>query len=240
MASETIEYAAGGRNFAGFLAYEDTRDGKRPGILVCHEGAGLDDYTRRRARMLAELGYIAFAPDLYGEAFKSREHAMSIINSLVENPTTLRERTNGALNRLKSLPGVDAARTGVIGFCFGGLAALELARSGADLGCAVSFHGALQTRTPAKPGDIKCKILVCDGALDPFVSHEKRQAFQDEMIAAGADWQMIVYGNARHGFTNPNVDPAKSPGSAYHQPTEQRSWRTMRGLFDEVFRQVPV
>jgi dienelactone hydrolase len=234
MISENIEYAADERNFAGFLVCNEVRGGRRAGILVCHEGGGLDDHTKDRARMLAELGYVAFAPDLFGEAFTSRQHAISIINGLVEDPPRLRGRANAALQRLKSHPSVDPTRTAAIGFCFGGLAALELARSGADFGCAVSFHGGLQTRSPAKPGDIKASILVCHGALDPFISREARMAFEEEMTTAGADWQMNIYANAKHGFTNRKLDPEKSPGSAYHQPTDERSWTAMRALFDEA------
>jgi dienelactone hydrolase len=230
----TIDYAAGGRRFAGWLVHDAARGGKRPGILVCHEGSGLGDHTKERAAMLAELGYVALAPDLFGETFRSREHGIAIISGLLKDPTALRERTNAALDLLRSHDRVDPARTAVIGFCFGGLAALELARSGRDLGCVVSFHGGLQTALPAQPAGVRCKVLACVGAEDPFIPPEQRAAFEDEMRHAGADWQVIVYGEARHGFTNRRIDPDKSPGSAYHAPTDQRSWLAMRNLLDET------
>jgi dienelactone hydrolase len=233
-----IEYAAGGRRFAGWLTYDAGRAAKRPGILVCHEGAGLGDHAKERAGLLAELGYVAFAPDLFGETLFSRDHGIAVISDLVKNPLVLRERTAAALDLLRSHAQVDAARTAAIGFCFGGLAALELARSGCDVACVVSFHGGLQTSLPARPAGVSCKVLACVGAEDPFISPEQRTAFEEEMRHAGADWQMTVHGGARHGFTNRRIDPEKSPGSAYHAPTDARSWRAMRDLFDETFGEI--
>jgi dienelactone hydrolase len=231
---QNVEYTAGGRQFVGWLAHDAARRDRRPGVLVGHEGYGLGEHTRERAGMLAALGYVAFAPDLFGETFRSREHGIAVISALVKDPSVLRERTNAALDLLRSHDRVDPARTAAIGFCFGGLAALELARSGRDLACVVSFHGGLQTVLPAQPAGVRCKVLACVGADDPFVPPDQRAAFEDEMRGAGVDWQIIVYSQARHGFTNRRIDPEKSPGSAYHALTDQRSWLAMRNLFDET------
>ena len=185
--------------------------------------------------MLAELGYTAFVPDLFGETFTSREHGIATITALVGDPTRLRGRLSDALACMRARPTVDPARVAAIGFCFGGLAALELARSGADLRAAVAFHGGLTSRAPAAPGAITATIRVCTGAADPFVTREHRAAFEDEMTRAGADWQHLVLGNATHGFTEgrPADVKASSPGAAYHEPSDRRSWTAMQALLAE-------
>jgi dienelactone hydrolase len=235
MILQDIEYTVDDKNFVGCLVFDENCSGRHPGILVCHEGAGLNDHTKQRARMLADLGYVVFALDMFGEAFDSRERGIAVITGLIESPDTLRRRAGAALELLKSQPNVDPVRTAAIGFCLGGLVALELARSGAELSCVVSFHGGLHSVAALQDaGRIRCKVLVCTGADDPFVPPAQRAAFEDEMRKGEADWQMIIHGNARHGFTNLNIDPVKSPGSAYHGPSDERSWRAMRNLFDEA------
>jgi dienelactone hydrolase len=234
MISQTLEYAVDGAKFVGYLVHDSQTRAKRPGILVCHDGTGLRDHAKARARMLADLGYVAFALDMYGQALESREHGIAVITGLIKQPRVLRKRARAALETLKAQASVDPHRTAAIGFCFGGLVALELARDGADLCCAVSFHGGLQQTTPTDENNVRCKLLICLGADDPFVSREQRAAFEDEMRSSNADWQMIIHGGARHGFTDQNVDATKFPGCAYHQTADERSWRAMGDLFDET------
>jgi dienelactone hydrolase len=159
---------------------------------------------------------------------------MSVITGLMRDLPTLRKRAQTALDIVKKQPNVDPKRTGAIGFCFGGTTVLELARSGADVGCVVGFHSGLQTSAPQDAKNIKAKILVCLGAADPIIPAEQREAFVKEMEAGKVDWRMELYGNAGHSFTNREVDAMKIPGFAYDERTDKRSWRLMRDLFDEV------
>lgn len=235
MISQNLDYTADGKGRTGYIAYDETCPGRRPAVLVLHEGAGLGEHVRERARRLAGLGYTAFAPDLFGGPFESREQGIAVITGMTADPSGLRRHADEALALLKARPEVDPARIAAIGFCFGGWAALEIARGGADLTCLVSFHGGLRAARPAAAGDIKCPILICTGAGDPHVPADQRAAFEAEMTAAGADWRLDLYGGAQHGFTDAGVDPAKWPGAAYHPLADARSWRAMRDLFGEVF-----
>jgi dienelactone hydrolase len=229
----SVERTASGAVFGGGLAADPSSRGRRPGVLVFHGGAGLGEHERERAKRLAEVGYIAFAPDLFGQTFESKAQGMAAIGALLAQPSLLRGRVNAALGWLRAQPNVDAERMGAIGFCFGGLAALELARSGADVRAVVSFHGGLGAREPALRGKVASKILVCTGSADLFVPREQRTAFEDEMTAANADWNMIVHGGAQHGFTESSAAPR--PGCAYHEGADLTSWRAMRGLLEESF-----
>jgi len=207
-----------------FIVEPRGRGDKRAGVLVLHGGTGLGAHERQRAERLGELGYTVLAPDLFGVVFESRSHAVEVITKLVDRPAVLRGRVRDALERLRARPTVDASRCAAIGFCFGGLAALELARSGADVRCVVSFHGGLTTRAPARNREVHASVLICAGARDSFVTREHRTALEDEMNAAGADWQMHVHANALHGFTH---------GADYEERADRRSWDAMRSLFDE-------
>jgi dienelactone hydrolase len=235
MISQNLDYTADGKARTGYIAYDDARSGRRPAVLVLHEGAGLGEHVRERSRRLAALGCVAFAPDLFGEPFESREQGIAIITGMTTDPSGLRRHADEALTLLQAMPQVDPARAAVIGFCFGGWAALEIARGGADIACAVAFHGGLRCAKPAAAGEIKGPILVCTGADDPHVPADLRAAFEAEMTAAGADWRINLYGGAQHGFTDAAVDPAKWPGAAYHALADARSWRAMLDLFGEVF-----
>lgn len=230
MNEENIEYSSAGRTFGG-LFVEPRTPGPHPGALVLHGGAGLGPHEIERARMLAELGYAALAPDLFGEVFATRARGVEVITGLVEHPPLLRARLADALACLRARPGVDRARTAAIGFCFGGHAALELARSGADLRAVATFHGGLTARAPAEPGAVRAALLVCTGAADPHVTRDHRAAFEDEMTHAGADWQMHVYAGAMHAFTERH---ARAPGSGYHAPSDHRSWRTLLAFLAET------
>jgi dienelactone hydrolase len=237
MHTQDIEYRIDGKKFVGYLA-DGSNGRKTAGVLVAHEGGGMTGHPKERARMLAELGYVAFAMDTFGEPITSREQAMAVIGGLSNDLATLRKRGRTALELLKAQTNVDPSRTAAIGFCFGGTTVLELARSGADVGCVVGFHSGLQTIAPQDAKNIRCKVMVCLGADDPIIPAEHRNAFVDEMRAGGVDYQMLVYGNAGHSFTNREVDAMNLPGFAYHAPTDQRSWRAMRNFFDEVINPV--
>jgi dienelactone hydrolase len=227
---EEIEYRVADRSFRGLLAAPST-DTKRAGVLVFHGGSGPTEHERDVARRLAALGYTVLAPDLFGEVFTDRAHGMRVIGRLVADPEPLRQRTAAALEWLRAR-GVQ--RAAAIGHCFGGLAALELARSGAAIDAAVSFHGALTTRAPARASEVRARVLVCTGAEDPFCPPDHRAALEAEMTAAGVDWQHHAHAGARHGFTVRDIDPAKHPGCAYHELAASRSWAAMLGLFAEV------
>jgi dienelactone hydrolase len=235
MITEDLHYTADGKARIGFIAHDEARMGRRPGVLVCHEGAGLGEHVRERAWRLAGLGFVAFALDLFAGPFESRDQGMATIQGMVADPSGVRRHGAEALALLQARADVDPSRTAAIGFCFGGWAALEMARGRVELGAVVSFHGGLHSAAPAKAGDIRCPLLVCTGADDPHVPAAQRQAFAEEMTAAGADWRINLYGGAIHGFTDASIDPAKSPGSAYQALADARSWRAMLDLFGEVF-----
>jgi dienelactone hydrolase len=236
--TRTVEYTHGDTKLIGYLAYDDAVQGKRPGVLVVHEWYGLNDYAKRRARELAALGYVALAADIYGEGkvAANREEAAALAGRFRGGDgSLLRERTAAGLEALRSQEEVDPQRLAAIGYCFGGTAVLELARSGADLDLVVSFHGGLQTAAPASRGDIKATVLVLNGAADPMVPPEDRAAFMKEMDEAGADWQLVEYGGAVHAFTNPDADKAGIPGVAYDEKADRRSWEAMRSALAEAF-----
>jgi dienelactone hydrolase len=239
MQTQDIDYRSEAVNLRGYLAFDEKAAGRRPGVLVFHEGLGLGDFAMARARMLAELGYVALAADMFGERQQARnlQEVAKLVADLRNQPETLRARGQAALATLAALPQVDADRLAAIGFCFGGSVVLEIAREGADLKAAVSFHGVLTTRTPAASGKVKASVLVCTGADDPLAPSEQVKAFEDEMRAAQVrDWQVISYGNTLHGFTNPAADGSMMRTALYNARADRRSWASMRGLFDEVLR----
>ena len=239
MRTQDINYRDDTVGLRGFLAYDETERGRRPGVLVVHEGLGLNEHAMERTRMLAELGYVAMAADMFGDRRQAADlqEARALVAELRDEPAKLRARGRTALATLASLPQVDAERLGAIGFCFGGSVVLELARDGADLKGVVSFHGVLTTRAPAVAGMVNASVLVCTGADDPLVSPEQVVAFEEEMRAAGArDWQVISYGNTLHGFTNPAADGSILPAALYNERSNRRSWAAMQSFFDEMFR----
>ena len=236
MQTQDIDYRADAV-LRGYLAFDEARGGRRPGVLVFHEGLGLGEFAMERARRLAELGYIAFAADMFGERRNARNltEVAKLVGELRGAPETLRGRGRAALATLAAMPQVDPGRLAAIGFCFGGSVVLELARDGADLKAAVSFHGVLTTTTPAVPGGIRASVLVLTGADDPLAPPEQVAAFEAEMRAAEVrDWQLIAYGNTLHGFTNPAADGSMLRTALYSAQADRRSWASMRSLFDEV------
>jgi dienelactone hydrolase len=232
-----VEYSANGVTFEGYVAYDDAVEDQRPGILIVHAWNGLGEYEQMRARMLAEMGYVAFALDIYGGGVRpaSNQEASQEAGKYYNDRNLFRSRLKLGLDQLKSLAKVDTMRLGAIGYCFGGGGALELARSGADLKGVVSFHGSLSTPLPAQKNSLKARILVCHGAADPFVPSDDVLAFQKEMDDAEADWQLIMYGHAVHSFTHKSAGDDPSQGAAYNEKADRRSWEAMKAFFEELF-----
>ena len=232
---QPISYAADGLEFTGYLG-DGSNGGRVPGILVIHEGGGLGRHTRERAARLAELGFVAFAMDLFGETDLSLERAQQIAKALRADIAGLRGRCRAALEVVAAQPGTDPARLAAIGYCFGGAAAIELARDGADLAAVVGFHsGFIDSPPPADDRAIKASLLISQGADDPVVTADQRDAFLRRMTAAGVDWQLHLYGGVGHSFTNRNIDAWGFPGFAYHEAADRRAWAAMLGLFEEVW-----
>jgi len=238
MLTKDIAYKVDGKTYTGYLADDDKRGPNRPGILVCHQGNGLVDHAKERARMLAELGYVAFALDMYGQVASNMQEAMSWLQALVANPAELRKRAEAGLGVLRDQPNVDKKRLAAIGYCFGGGVVLEMARSVPGLACVVAFHPGL-TGQPAKDDrKIACKVMVCAGVDDPLIPSEAREQFIKLMKDVGADWQLLTYGRAGHSFTDKAVDQMNMAGFGYNAEADKRSWSSMRALFDETMGKV--
>ena len=237
MKTESIEYQDGNLTLRGFLAYDNTQSGRRPGILVMPGGFGLGANAKQRAEMLGGLGYVALAGDPYGNGreINDLQEVMKSVSALREDPAKFRKRAQVALDKLAALPQVDPRRLAAIGYCLGGTFALELARDGAPLTGVVTFHGGLEIQRPAAPGQVKAKILVCTGADDPSVPVAHVNAFADEMTKAGVDWQIHSYGGTTHGFTYPDAESRGIAWIAYNKLADERSWKAMRSFFEEIF-----
>jgi dienelactone hydrolase len=222
----------------GQYAVDDTRSGRRPGVLVIHEGPGLTEHTKKIAARLAGLGYATFAMDYYGggKPLANPADGRPRIAAWIADPTGIRARATAALDVLRAQKEVDTARLAVIGYCFGGTTALEIGRSGADVKAIVGFHSGLATARPQDAKNIKGKVLVCIGADDPIIPPEQRAAFETEMKAAGCDWRLQLYGGAGHSFTNPAADSRGMKGFFYHEATDMRSWNAMIELFNETLK----
>lgn len=238
MRTQDIEYRADGARLVGQYVVDDAKPGRRPGVLVCHEGPGLTEHTKNIAARLATLGYAAFAMDYHGDGkpLDDPNERMRRISGWIADPTGSRARALAALDVLKAQKEVDAARLAVIGYCFGGTTALEVGRSGADVKAIVGFHSGLTTARPQDAKNIKGKVLVCIGADDPIIPAEQRAAFEAEMKAAGIDWRLQLYGGVGHSFTNPAIDSRGMKGFFYHEATDRRSWNAMIELFNETLK----
>jgi len=232
--SRFVAYAHQDVSLTGFVTWDDAQSGRRPGVLVFHGGAGLDKHAQDRACRLAALGFVAFAADMYGDDVRGhRDRILQTITELRDDPVRMRARAQAALDWLVAHSSTDLRR-GAVGYCFGGLVALELARGGADLAAVASIHGSLRTRQPAAPGSIRARVLVCHGALDPHVPMTDLHSFEDEMRNAGADWQVNVYGGALHGFTH-DADGPSAPGVAYDAAADARSSAALKYFLNEAF-----
>ncbi|MGD0704817.1 MAG: dienelactone hydrolase family protein [Trebonia sp.] len=230
-------YADGDTELAGeFFVDTNEPSGRRPGLMLVHGGAGLDDHARQQARRYAELGYVVLACDMFGRdiAGMRREQVIAFLTELLDDPDRLVRRARVGLDLLSRVKAIDD-RTAVVGFCFGGLAALQLARSGAPLAAAISIHGSLAASARAEPGQVRARLLVCHGAMDPHVPLADVTAFAEEMNAAGADWQLNMYGGAQHGFTHTDAKPGAIPGVAYHEQADTLSFAATRDFLARAF-----
>lgn len=235
--TKDIEYKDGNTVLQGYIAYDNSSNNIRPGVLIVHQWKGLSDYEKMRARMLAELGYVAFAVDIYGKDVRpsTTEEAGKEAGKYYEDVKLMRERVNTGLAELLKQEFVDKNRIAAIGYCFGGKVVLELARSGAEVKGVVSFHGSLSTPDPNDAKNIKCKISVQHGAIDPFVKEESIIAFKKEMEDAKADYVLTEYSGAVHSFTMEGAGNDPSKGAAYNEKADKRSWKAMQNFFDEIF-----
>jgi len=232
-----IEYKEGSTTLEGLWVHDDAVQGKRPSVLVVHQWKGLGDYERKRAEMLAKLGYNVFAVDIYGKGVRHNnpKDASAEAAKYKNDRKLLRARVNAGLDVLRKQDLTDAKRIAAIGYCFGGTTALELARSGADVAGVVSFHGGLNTPSASDAKQIKAKVLALHGADDPHVPPAEVAAFEKEMRDAKVDWSLIAYGGAVHSFTDWNAGNDNSKGSAYNEKADKRSWEAMKQFFAEIF-----
>lgn len=235
---ETIEYKAGETTCEGMLVWDDKLSARRPGVLIAHQWKGLTDYEKKRAEMLAQLGYAVFCADVYGKGVRATnpKDAGALASKYKGDRPLLRERINAALATFRKQASVKPEQVAAIGYCFGGTTVLELARSGADVKGVVSFHGGLGSPTPADARNIKTKVLVLHGADDPNVPPAEVESFAKEMRDAKVDWQLVAYGNAVHSFTDWNAGDDNSKGVAYNKAADERSWQAMKDFFGELFR----
>lgn len=237
MESKKVKYEEGGVTFEAYVAYDEKQKGKTPLVLVAHDWRGRGDFACQKADELAKLGYTAFAIDLYGNAKtgSTTEENQKLMQPLTEDRNLLQKRLLASYNTAKSLPMIDSSRIGAIGFCFGGLCVIDLARTGIDLKGVVSFHGLLKPPPSDVPqSTIKAKILVLQGYEDPMVSAKDIEHFQTEMTKAQVDWQMHIYSHTQHGFTNPIAHDTKL-GIIYNELAARRSWQEMKDFFVEIF-----
>jgi dienelactone hydrolase len=235
--TETIEYQDGDLSLRGYLAYEETKAERRPGVLVMPGGFGLGANAKSRCEMLARMGYVALAGDPYGggREFDDIKEVFKLVTTLRADTAGFRRRGQVALDQLIALPQVDSNRVAAIGYCLGGTFVLELARDGAPLTGVVTFHGGLETKSPATPGAVKAKLLILTGANDPTVPVAHVNALAAEMSNAGADWQIVTYSGTKHGFTYPDAASRAIDWIEYNKLSDERSWSAMESFFAEIF-----
>jgi dienelactone hydrolase len=231
---KALAYRDGEARLTGQFVWDDAGSAPRPGILLVHGGAGLDEHAKGRAKRLARWGYAVFACDMFGKGVTGggREKIMAEIMALRGDRAKLCARAVAGVEVLKAQPQV-AGHMAAVGYCFGGMTVLELARSGAELAGVVSVHGSLHTAHPAEANSVQARLLVCHGALDPYVPFVQVGAFLEEMNRAGADWQLNIYGGARHGFTHESGPVL--PGVAYHAQADKRSSQAIKSFLTEIF-----
>lgn len=236
-----ITYTADGTTLKGYIAYDDKIKGKRPGVLVVHEWWGHNDYARKRARMLAEMGYLALAVDMYGDG-KTANHpddAKKFMMAVTSNMDTLKARFNAGLKYLKGSRIVEPDNIAALGYCFGGAVVLNMARAGTDLKGVVSYHGSLGTGTPAEAGKVKARVMSFTGADDPMIPADQVAAFKAEMEKAGVNYQATVYPGVKHSFTNPDADKYGQQFNmplAYDAAADKDSWAQTDAFLKEIFK----
>jgi dienelactone hydrolase len=239
MQQEELSYKDGDVELKGYLFWDNAFSGKRPGILVIHEWWGLNDYAKLRAEMLAEMGYVAFAADMYGDGRNTRhaDEARGWMTQLTADVGLWQRRANLALEQLRSHPNVDSAKLAAIGYSFGGASVMQIAYLGADLDGVVSIYGALPPATPEQAAMVNARVLIAHGDNDSFIPPQRIDAFKKALSAAGVDWEMDIYGGAQHGFTNPYADGYGIEGLAYQEQADRRSWSRMLAFFEELFEE---
>jgi dienelactone hydrolase len=237
--TEVVGYKDGDVVLKGYFVWDDAIKGKRPGILVVHEWWGLNDYVKKRAQMLAKLGYVAFAADMYGDG-KTTDHADKArewSTQVRSNVEAWQKRALLGLDILRTNELVDHTRIAAVGYCFGGSTVMELAYAGAVLDGVVSFHGSMPVATPDQASHIRTKILIAHGSADSFIPAEQIAKFEAALDQAHVDWRMVVYGGAHHAFTNPNADDYGIENLRYNKEADQNSWTEMKRFFDSLFKE---
>ncbi len=235
--TQPVDYKDGDTALEGYLSVKKGIEGKQPGVLVVPDWMGLRESYKKIADRLAEMGYVAFAADVYGKGVRpsNSQEAAAEAKKYKSDRKLLRQRVVAGLEELKKMPNVDLNRIAAIGYCFGGTTVLELARTGVPIAGVVSFHGGLDSPAPDDGKNIKSKVLALHGADDPFVPPQDVAAFQEEMRKGNVDWQMVYYGDAVHSFTQPQAGTDKSKGNAYNEKADKRSWEHMKQFFREAF-----
>ncbi len=235
MHTQNIEYREGDTLLEGYLAYDEDKAGQLPAVIIGHAWAGRDEFCCKKAEAIAKLGYVGFALDVYGKGVTGNnpEENTELMLPLLQDRALLLRRLNAGLNTVKTIDKVDKNRIAGIGFCFGGLSVLDLARTGADLTGIVSFHAALGAPEGMPDNKIQPKILVLHGHDDPMVPPTQVAEFQNEMKSRAADWQIHIYGNTLHGFTKPSANDTER-GIVYNADADRRSWQAMQNFLDEV------
>lgn len=237
---EPVEYKSNGTVHKGYMVYDDAIAAKRPGVLVIHEWWGHDEHARNSARKLAEAGYVALALDMYGDGKQAHhpDDAGKFAGEVRKNLSLMKSRFEAGMKLLQKQPNVDAKRMAAIGYCFGGGVVLEMARAGEDLRGVAVFHGSLGTQNPAAPGKVKSKVLVMNGAEDPYVPADQVAAFKKEMDHAGVNYKFVSYPGAKHAFTNPKADEKAAKFNmplAYNAKADQESWAELQSFLKSIF-----
>lgn len=237
--TRTVEYQHDGKTLQGFLAWDDAIEDPRPGVMVVHEWWGLNDYIRQRTRMLAELGFVAFAADMYGggQVTEHGSQAGEWMKQITANIAQWQARAIKGLEVLRSQEMVQTDRIAAVGYCFGGATVMQMAYTGVDVDGVVSFHGSLPVPGPEQAENIRAAVLAFHGSKDDFVPRERVTEFQQALEGAGVDWHMVIHGGARHGFTNPGADKYGVDNIKYDAAADRRSWEHMQSFLDDLFGQ---
>ena len=232
----TIAYYDGDVVLDAYIAYDDAVAGRRPAVLVSHAWAGRNEFVAEKAKKLAELGYVGFALDMYGKGVlgSNTDENAALMQPFMEDRAMLQQRITAALNTIKLLPWVDDSKIAAIGFCFGGLCVLDLARTGAEIKGVVSFHGLLGAPGNTDGNTISAKVLVLHGNDDPMAPVDQVNALQNELTSADVDWQVHIYGHTMHAFTNPEANDPDF-GTVYQADADRRSWDAMKNFLEEIF-----
>ena len=238
LVTREIEYRDGDVVLEGYIAYPKDTKGKLPGVLVCHQWMGHSEYERRRVEETARLGTVALALDIYGKGVRPKDagEAAKTAGAYRADRVLLRTRALASLEALRKLEICDPTKLAVMGYCFGGMTALEVARSGAEVLGTISFHGDLSSPSPEDAKRIKGKVLALHGADDPFVPPAQVSGFEDEMRKAGVDWQLVAFGGAVHSFTLKAAGNDNAKGAAYNEKADLRSWEMYKDFLAEIFR----